>query len=788
MVGLKLGQYRIDAIVGDGGMGVVYRAYDERLQRDVAIKVLKGGPPVPATTLLQEARAAAGLQHPGICVVYEVGEQNGLAFIAMELVEGVPLARLIPPTTGLPLNTTLDYAIQIGDALAYAHDRGVLHRDLKSSNILVSNDGRVRILDFGLAIRVRERGADATVTIDSAEEAGVLAGTLAYMAPELLQGEAADRRGDVWAFGVVLFEMLSGRRPFEGRTGFALSSAILTSDPPPLPADANHAIEAIVSKCLAKRATARYQTMAEVVAALTAVRETARHVRRARAPRRSRSFATAGIATVILLGALAAMVLTSRSGSTRGLRRIAIVADVREPLTPDVDAIVDGVIERVIDTLAEGQRDRLRVIALSSVRRYKGRPVDGERVARELNVDDVAILRITAGVDSSLAITGELADAHDHAHLWGERFTASPTSVLLVQDEIATRILAALDLQLEPDQRRQLAKGATADPDAYLLYLRGRYAWYEPTETGEGYQQSLEYYRQAIARDPRFALAHIGIADTYISMLIEGWLPHRDVADKAEAELAIAQSLERDLPQAHYTRGTLLAYVRGKNWPEAIDEQRTAVALNPTSPHYHRHFAQLLIALGRFDEGLAEYERGVSVDPLGLASNTGLGSGYFWTRQYGKAEAQYRKAVSLAPTSSALHEMLSQLYAAQHKDDRSFEELVRSVELSESREVAAQLRAEADRIGRDAAVRQFSADRLAVARAVSEKTWVSPMYLALLSIQAGLRDEAFAWLERARVEQQPWLHFLRVDPAVDPIRSDPRFTALLQRVGTPGRQ
>jgi len=706
----------------------------------------------------------------------------------MELVEGVPLARLISPATGLPFNTTLDYAIQIADALAYAHDRGVLHRDLKSSNILVSNDGRVRILDFGLAVRLREPGVDATVTMGSAGEEGLLAGTLAYMAPELLQGEPADRRTDVWAFGVVLFEMMSGRRPFEGRTDFALSSAILTGDPAPLPAHADHAIEAIVTKCLTKSPTARYKTMAEIGAALTAVRETARHERRAHPPARWRHSVAAAVAAVGLLGALAAMVLISRSGSTGGLRRIAIVADIRESLAPDVDAMVDGMTERIIDTLAEGQRDRLRVIALSSVRRYKGKAVDVDRVARELNVDNVAILRITAGDDSSLVITGELADAHDHGHLWGERFTASPTSVLLVQDEIATRILAALNLQLGPDQRRQLAKGATADPDAYLLYLRGRYAWYEPTETSAGYEQSLEYYRQAIARDPRFALAHLGIADTYMSMLIEGWLPHREVAANAEAELATAESLERDLPQAHYTRGTLLAYVRGTNWPQAIEEQRTAAALNPTSPHYHRHFGQLLISLGRFDEGMAEYERGVSVDPLGLASNSALASGYFWTRQYAKAEAQYRKALALAPDSSALHEMLSQFYAVQHKEDQAFEELVRSLELSEAREVAAQLRAEAARIGREAAIRQFNADQLAIARAASEKTWVSPMELALLSIQAGLPDEAFAWLERGRVEHQPWLYFLRVDPAMDPIRSDPRFAALLQRVGTPWRQ
>ena len=783
MVGLQLRQYRIDAVLGDGGMGVVYRAYDERLHRHVAIKVLKDGPPVPNTALLKEARAAAALQHPGICVVYEAGEHEGVAFIAMELVDGVPLSRLIPPDTGLPLDSALGYAVQIADALAYAHDNGVLHRDLKSGNILVSSGGRVRILDFGLAVRLRERDAnDATATVPGSAEGRTVAGTLAYMAPELFQGQPADRRTDIWAFGVVLYEMVTGRRPFAGHTEYELSSAILTRDHPRLPSHVGSAIAAIIRRCLAKDPTARYRTMAEVTAALTTAREADRH-----RPWRPRGWHGVAATAAVLAATLALGLFTmSRSRLQDRPRRVAIVADVRQPLPSELDAMVDGIVERVINTLAETEADRLRVIALSSVRRYKGRAVDLDQVARELNVDNVATLRVTPA-GSSLVISGELADARDHSHLWGERFTASPTTVLLVQDELAARILAGLNVDLRSDQRRQLAKGATTDPDAYLLYLRGRYAWYEPTETGEGYEESLQYYQQAIARDPRFALAQLGEADTFLSMAIEGWMPATEAIQKADTALKAALALEPDLPQAHYTRGTL-AWVGRGSWREALEQNQAATALNPTSPHYHRHFAQLLILVGRFQEGIAEYERGVSVDPLGLASNSALGSGYFWTRQYAKAEDQYRKAISLSPRSGALHEMLSHVYAVQHKEEQALAEFIQSVEFSESREVAGQLRVEAARIGPEAAVRQFHADRLAIARAASEKLWVSPMELAFLSIQASRYDEAFDWLEKARLEHQPWLHYLRVDPAFDPIRSDPRFATLVQRVGTPWRR
>jgi TolB-like protein/Tfp pilus assembly protein PilF len=774
MIGQRLRQYRIDEILGRGGMGVVYRAEDERLRRNVAVKVLTGAAATDATTLLREARIASSLNHPGIAVIHEIGDADGVPYIVMEFVDGEPLSRLIPPGVGLPFDQTVRYGIQIADALAHAHGRGVVHRDLKSANVSVSHDGRVRVLDFGLALPVRQR-ASRESTDDHEAAQKPISGTLPYMAPEVLRGTVADVRSDIWGLGVVLYEMATGEQPFTGRTNPELTASILTAPPPAIPARVPPRLAAIILNCLEKDVGQRYQTTAEVRAALEAVGE-------GRAPWKSAWRVAIAAGAVALL--LVAGMFLPRFTAPRvpDIRRVAVVPDVARTLPEDLEAQVDGLVDSVINSLALAQQSRLRVIALSSVGRYRGTPVDIAQIGRDLSVDDVAILKVTKTANF-LVVSAELVNLNDRTRLWGNRFDTATSTMLSVQDDIAASIAEALGLPLSGQQRQSLSRGATSDPAAYDAYLRGRYYWYLGGATDEDYGKSLDYFQRAIDRDPQYALAHLGKADTYLSMAIEGWVRPSEALAQAHAAFSRATALEPSMPEAHYTRGTL-AWMESQ-WQEAAEESRTATLLNPTSPQYHRYYGLLLLAFGRFDAALAELQRALSVDPLGLETNIAVGTAYFWTGDQDRAIAQYRNALMLASKPGPVYELLQAVYAQRGDWEESFKALVKSVELTEGTASAEALQEQGRQKGPQKAAREYFDRELAISRAASEVQYVSPMELGLKSIQAGVPDEAFTWFQKAYEEHSPWLVYLRVDPAFDPLRSDPRFEALVREVNAP---
>ena len=534
--GSRFGSYEVTALIGQGGMGEVYRARDERLDRDVAIKVLPASSfedPIARARLLQEARAAAALNHPHICTVYEVGEADGQTYIAMELVEGQPLNQRLKAGP-LPAQQVVRYGRQLADALAHAHERGVVHRDLKSANIIVRPDGRVKVLDFGLAKRLTATEL-TTITRDVASltQPGTVMGTVAYMAPEQLRGAAAQRPSDIWALGVVLHEMASGGLPFIGQTGFELSAAILSHAPAPLPSTVPRPLRTVVARCLEKEPGQRYQAGSEVHAALEALHDVRADAAeptavseaptvltspssqpsapvRASAPpqpsgvRLSRQrMIGLGVAAVVILAS--ALVTWQLWPSDEAMQSLAVLPFENVLSDEDTDYLGDGIAEILIRQVSK--LPAVRVAPLSAVLNFKGQTIDPADAGRQLGVETVLAGTLSLEAER-LEITAELVDVESGTQLWSNTYDRGASELLNVQDEIANAILDdGLRVQLSNDERLELVRHPTVDGEAYDLYLQARYLQRRATEND--YLEALELLDRAVVRDRGFAGAYL---------------------------------------------------------------------------------------------------------------------------------------------------------------------------------------------------------------------------------------------------------------------------------------
>lgn len=771
------GRYRIDGRLDAGATSVVYRAFDTRLRRPVAIKVLdarfSGN---VAARVLREARAASTLGHPNVCTVFEVDEAGGQPFIVMEQVAGKRLDRAIPPGVGLPCDTVLEIGGQIADGLSHAHEQGVLHRDLKPANVVIGVDGRPKILDFGLALE-RERTAGAETESEEADPG--IAGTPGYMAPEVLSGAAPDTRSDIWALGVVLFEMAVGERPFPGRTSYEIASAVLSGRTGPMPARVPAGLRAIIERCLQVDPARRYQRAAEVRAALDAVR-----VGGVVGLPRWRFRRTASLVAVGVLAAVAlSVVYVARAIPSHDLQTIAVVPVVAPGAPADVAYLADGIAGSVIDTLAELPDPRLNVIALSSVLRYKGSRIDIEKVERELHPGNVLTLRVGEH-ESMLSVDAELIAMPNNKHLWGERFEAQHSSLALMPDRLAARISESLRIELSKGQREHLRKRYSANGEAYRLYLLGRRAWELPSPTPDGYERSLDYYQQAIAKDPEFALAYVGLADTYVSLAYDGWQSPGDAYEPAQKAMEKAIALDPALAEFHLTLAGI-RWGRDWDWPGAAREYERALAMSPGYVEAHRFYAVFLRAMGRLNDALRENKRALDLDPLGVQTNMTLGATYHWQHREADAIDQYRRTLELDPDSAAVHDLLADAFERVNRDNDALAHRQLALRLAGEDLESALLGREAAALGYQAAMRQYyrrSLDRLLEAR---QRAYVAPMAVAITAIGADDKDVAFEWLNRACDERHPWVTMVKMDPAFDPIRRDPRFSALVTRIGLP---
>jgi TolB-like protein/Flp pilus assembly protein TadD len=737
-------RYRLERELGSGGMATVFLAHDLRHDRSVAVKVLRPeiAAGVGAERFLREVRLAARLQHPHILPVFDSGEAAGCLWYAMPYVEGESLRHRLEREGRLELDDALRLARQVADALDYAHRRGVIHRDVKPANILLS-EGHALLADFGVARPVLTAGgagpADAALT-----EVGIAVGTPAYMSPEQAMGaDQLDGRSDIYALGCVIFEMLSGHPPFAGGNAQAVMARHITELVPSVrtAADAVPAwVDTVIQRALAKQAEARFASAGELARALVP-----------------------GAPTEVVAG-------------VRAERSIAVLPLANLSPDPENEYFADGMTDELINALAKVPG--LRVVSRTSAFAFKGRQQDVRSIGAQLSVECV----LEGSVRRSgrrLRTAVQLVNVADGYQLWSETFDREMEDVFAVQDEISRGIVSALKLRLLGETAGPLVKSATADFEAYTLYLKGRLYWNRRSD--DSLRQGLRYFEQALERDPNYPLAYVGLADSYVLLGFYTAIPPVEAFPRAKAAAETALRLDPTLGEAYPT----LAYVKMYyewDWPGALAAFRQAIERNPGYATAYQWQGNCLALLGRFDASIASFQRGVELDPLSGIKNAALGWGHYFARRYPEALAQQRRALEIDPQLAVAH-----LWAG-----LSLESAGQLAEAVERFEDAVRL------LGRDPVALSFLAHAVALSGAtrraeslleeladMSTRRYVSAYDIAVACLGLGRHDDAIAWLERGYTERTHWMALLKVDPRLDPLRADPRFASLIVRMAFP---
>ena len=789
--------YRIVEKVGAGGMGVVYRAHDDRLNRDVALKFLPdelNHDENARALLIREARTASALNHPNICTIYDVGEADGKSYIVMEFVSGHSLAEQIPED-GFPVETVIRYGEQIADAMAHAHERGVIHRDLKTPNVIVMPGGRVKVLDFGLAKHMTPGEITLkTQSISTLTSEGAIVGTMHYMAPELFRGEPADARSDIWALGVVLYEMSNGKRPFRGRTSYELSSMILHDSAPSLRDNVPLGLRSVIEHCLAKDPAQRYQHASEIRAALEALRTNSAVIPASailpsgiqppavagRSRFKRALLASSAVAALVLITAFVWKLVEVKWRGSRAVGAASIQSLAVLPLEnltgdPKQDYFADGMCDALITELS--QIKKLRVISRTSVMQYKDKHESPAQIAQELGVDALvegSVLRS----DDRVRISAELVQPQTGQNLWAHSYERTVTDILALQSDVARDIVTQIQIQLTQPEQERLAKTRTVVPAAYDAYLQGNY--FVAKRTGEAVTQAVADYRQAIQLDPTYAPSYAGLAGALTLAADYKDVPSSQVLPEAEAAAVKALQLDDNLASAHAVLGQIRAY--RLEWPGVLDEFQRAIELNPGEANSHHWHGLALACAGRSDEAISEMKLAQELDPRSLIINANLSWVLYLAGRNDEAVAQAQKTVAMDPSFAVAHGYLGQAYLAQGEYAKALQELQQALALSGNE---TSFKAE---LGNAYAVAGRKPEALASLHdllQMSSRQFVSSYSIAL--IYAGLQDEdeAFKWLDKAYEERSVRLINIAVHPRFVGLRSDPRFSALVQRIGLP---
>jgi len=753
----------------------VYRARDEKLGRDVALKFLHSGQSSDEAArkrLLREARTASSLNHPNICTIYEVGESNGTTYIAMEYLRGRTLSS-IAQGGQLTAEDAHRYAFQIADALAYAHAHGIVHRDLKSANILVSREGYVKVLDFGLAKKAADATADETLSASLTTD-GSIVGTIQYMAPETLRGAEADARVDVWALGVILYEMSTGKLPFVGGTRFEVTSAILRDRPKPLPLKCPSGLQALIAQCLAKDPEQRYQTAAEVKAALRMM-DTKERNRLAPRPRQWWNLAlVAVLAAGLTFGAFLWRRRALEAADTSNPRRIQSLAVLPlANLSGDTqkEYLVDGMTEILITDLAK-MGSQNRVIARNSVMQFKNSDKSLRDIAHLLNVDAIVTGSVTTA-GTRLRVTAQLIDPSTSNTLWAQEYDRELTDVISLQGEIALALAREINIKLTPQEKAVLSHAPLGNPAAYETYLKGRYYWNK--RDTESVKTGLKYFRQAIDQDPTYAPAYAGVADSYVILADLEAGPSADLLAKAKESAGRALELDPNLAEAHASLGSVYSF-NISSARESEHEFELALRLNPNYAIALHWYALELVIEGRLEEALAKAQRARELDPLSLIINSYVGQVLYLKREYTRSIAQLRSTVEMDPNFYVAHDFLGRALLQAGDLQNGALEAERAVELSKEVPDTLAILAYAK------ALEGKKADAVDLLHRVQSSHGFLPPEAAFTYARLGERDLALRVLEDARKSGRLWSISLKTEPALDSLRADRGFADLVHSV------
>ncbi len=741
MLGKTISHYKILEKIGIGGMGVVYKAEDTKLKRTVALKFL---PPElmrdkeAKVRFIQEAQAAAALNHPNICTVYEINEADGHNFIAMEYIKGHSLKEKIA-SGPLGIDEALDIVSQVAEGLLEAHTNGIIHRDIKPANIMLTKRGQAKIMDFGLA--KLEWGVDLTKT-------ATIMGTVAYMSPEQASGEKIDHRTDIWSLGCVLYEMLAGQRPFKSTHDQAAIYSILNEEPKPilrLQKDLPVGVEKILETCLQKDPLNRYKDMEALLSDVKFVDMTDRT--RTMCPLPIRKVAPS----------------------------IAVLPFVNMSADPEQEYFCDGLAEELINSLTKIKD--IKVVARTSAFAFKGKTIDVREIGQRLNVEKVLEGSVRKS-GNKLRITAQLINVADGYHLWSEKFDREMEDIFAIQDEISLAIVDILKVTLLKKEEEALLKRYTEDLEAYNLYLKGIY--FLRMYTAEGFQEAIKYFELTLQKDPNYALAYYGLSEVFYAISYWANVPPHEAYPKAKEYAKKAIEIDEEIGEAHAALGLVYTFYDW-NWTEAEQELTRALELNPSSAIIHVSYSWFLSLTKRPEEAIIEAKRAQDLDPLSALIISHIGLACIWGRQFDKARDELKAGMILAPNFHLMHYYLGMAYRAKSMRKEAIIEYERAVELSGGAPWPALILAtnyfESDRIDEGESLLQSLEQR-------AHQEYMPSLGFAYIYFVRNDLEKTYYWLERACEERDSFLPWCAIIPIEEyQLYNEPRLRPLFKKYG-----